>query len=205
MSFPIGPTVSRCSGSIGNTPSVETKPWVVFKPTTPQQAAGTRIEPAVSVPKATSAIPLATATADPHEEPPGISFRQPLSGLVGVPKYSLKPEGATANSLMFVLPTNCTFRSREMARHGASFSASACVFASNSEPAVVTTPFMSMLSLTATFGAVLLCAGAQYLMKARLPESFVLKRGKSEQPLKRTSDDSASRNDLPGTRRMSFT
>jgi hypothetical protein len=28
-----------------------------------------------------------------------------LSGLAGVPKYSLKPEGATANSLKFALPT----------------------------------------------------------------------------------------------------
>src|SRR6185436_11272910 len=106
MSFPIGPTVSRCSGSIGNTPSMGTKPCVVFNPTTPHQAAGTRTEPAVSVPKATSAIPLATATADPQLEPPGSKLCELLSGLVGVPKYALKPEGATANSLRFTLPTN---------------------------------------------------------------------------------------------------
>ena len=81
MSFPIGPTVSRCSGSIGKTPSTGTKPCVVFNPTTPQHAAGTRTEPAVSVPKATSAIPLATATAEPHDDPPGISLRQPLTRL----------------------------------------------------------------------------------------------------------------------------
>src|SRR6185295_17981144 len=84
MSFPIGPTVSRCSGSIGNTPSMGTNPCVVFNPTTPHQAAGTRIEPAVSVPKATSAIPLATATAEPQLEPPGSSLRELLSGLEGV-------------------------------------------------------------------------------------------------------------------------
>src|SRR4029453_11491085 len=101
----MGPTVSRCSGSMGNTPSSGIRPWVVFNPTIPQQAAGTRIEPAVSVPNATSACPLETATAEPHEEPPGISFQSLLYGLAGVPKYSLVPEGEMANSLRLVLPT----------------------------------------------------------------------------------------------------
>ena len=59
---------------------------MVFKPTMPQQAAGTRIDPAVSVPKAISAIPLATATAEPHEEPPGMRARMKLNGFLGVPK-----------------------------------------------------------------------------------------------------------------------
>src|SRR5580692_4767331 len=95
------------------------RPKVVFKPTTPQQAAGTRIEPAVSVPKATSALPLATATADPLDEPPGMSLCL-LSGFFGVLKYSFKPEGATANSLRFVFPTIRTFRVRAIARQAAS-------------------------------------------------------------------------------------
>src|SRR5258708_2391802 len=151
MSFPNGPTVSRCSGSIGNTPSTGTKPYVVFNPTTPHQAAGRRIEPAVPAPKATSAIPLATATAEPQLEPPGSSLRELLSGLAGVPKYSLKPEGATANSLKFALPTNWTLRCRAIARHEASFSAGARFLARRFEPAVVTTPFTSMLSFTASF------------------------------------------------------
>src|SRR2546421_5243156 len=103
MSFPIGPTTSRCFGSNGYTPLIETKPNVVFRPTMPQQAAGTRIDPAVSVPKAASASPFATATALPDEDPPGIRIL--LSGFLGVPKYSFMPEGATANSVMFVLPT----------------------------------------------------------------------------------------------------
>ena len=57
---------------------------VVFRPTIPQHAAGTRIDPAVSVPKATSASPLASATAFPDEDPPGIKSRS--SGFTGVPK-----------------------------------------------------------------------------------------------------------------------
>ena len=37
----------------------------------PFSAAGTRPEPAVSVPSAKATIPRATATADPEEDPPG--------------------------------------------------------------------------------------------------------------------------------------
>src|SRR5437879_13759959 len=73
MSLASGPIVSSRFGAIGYTPSIGTKPKVVFKPTTPQQAAGTRIEPAVSVPNETSASSFATATADPLDEPPGRS------------------------------------------------------------------------------------------------------------------------------------
>src|SRR5258707_12064038 len=125
------------------------RPRVVFSPTTPQHAAGTRIEPAVSVPKATSAIPVATATAEPLDDPPGIRFQIRLNGFSGVPKYSLNPEGATANSLRLVFPTICALRWRATARHAASFFAGGAWVERNPEPAVVTTPFMSMLSLMA--------------------------------------------------------
>ena len=57
----------------------------------PQQAAGTRIEPAVSVPKAMSAIPLPIATADPDEEPPGISFRPPWGRIYWGSEIFVKP------------------------------------------------------------------------------------------------------------------
>src|SRR6516162_3304450 len=50
--------------------------------------------------------PVATATAEPHDEPPGISLLFLLKGLPGVPKKSLITEGATANSLRFVFPHN---------------------------------------------------------------------------------------------------
>jgi hypothetical protein len=45
----IGPTASR-PGASGRTPSLETRPQVVFRPAMPQQAAGMRMEPPVSVP-----------------------------------------------------------------------------------------------------------------------------------------------------------
>ncbi len=48
-SAPIGPTVSS-EGASGYTPFTGTRPWVVRSPATPQQAAGTRTEPPVSVP-----------------------------------------------------------------------------------------------------------------------------------------------------------
>ncbi len=56
----------------GQQPSSETSPWVGLWPTTPQQAAGIRIEPAESVPSAASASPAASAAAEPPLEPPAI-------------------------------------------------------------------------------------------------------------------------------------
>src|SRR6516162_1840179 len=93
--------------------------------------------------------PVATATAEPHDEPPGISLLFLLKGLPGVPKKSLIPEGATANSLRFVFPTISTFLSRDIFKHAASLVAGGLVSATYWEPAVVTTPLMSMRSLTA--------------------------------------------------------
>ncbi len=54
----------------GTTPAVGTRPRVGFRPTMPLKAAGTRPEPAVSVPRAKSTMPRATATAEPALEPP---------------------------------------------------------------------------------------------------------------------------------------
>jgi hypothetical protein len=48
------------------------RPWVALNPATPQYAAGTRIDAAVSVPSAAAHIRAATAAADPPEEPPGM-------------------------------------------------------------------------------------------------------------------------------------
>jgi hypothetical protein len=56
----------------GTTPVVGISPKVGFTPTTPFSAAGTRPDPAVSVPSATSAMPSSTATAEPEELPPEI-------------------------------------------------------------------------------------------------------------------------------------
>jgi hypothetical protein len=68
---------------------------------------------------------------------------------------------------MFVLPTNWTPRARAIARHAASFSAGALVLARYSEPAEVTTPFMSIESFTAKRSFWLLGLDGQYSINAR--------------------------------------
>ncbi|MNC77709.1 hypothetical protein D3C75_1297440 [compost metagenome] len=67
----------------GMTPLRLTRPKVGLKPKIPQQQAGTRTEPPVSVPRLKSASPAATAAAEPLEDPPGISAGK--RGLTGVP------------------------------------------------------------------------------------------------------------------------
>ena len=62
-------TVS-CVRQAGTTPRVLTMPLVGFNPTMLLNAAGTRPEPAVSVPSAKETRPAATATAEPELEPP---------------------------------------------------------------------------------------------------------------------------------------
>ena len=56
----------------GTIPSVLTRPRLGLTPTVPVSAAGTRPDPAVSVPIANGTSPAATATADPELEPPEI-------------------------------------------------------------------------------------------------------------------------------------
>ena len=80
-----------------------TRPQVVFRPTTPQQAAGIRTEPPPSVPSATSASPQATATAEPLDEPPG--SRRGSSGFTGVPDQAFVPAADQHSSDRLVLPT----------------------------------------------------------------------------------------------------
>src|SRR4051812_49956401 len=76
------PTVSKV-GANGFTPATEMNPWEGRSPQIPQLLAGTRTEPLVSVPSAKSAIPQATAEAEPLDEPPGT--RSGAFGLSGVP------------------------------------------------------------------------------------------------------------------------
>src|SRR3954465_13977513 len=52
-------------------PSVLIRPYVGFRPETPQKLAGMRIEPPVSVPSASATAPVASATAEPPLLPPG--------------------------------------------------------------------------------------------------------------------------------------
>lgn len=56
-------------------------PGVGLMPTMAQHMAGTRPDPAVSVPRAKLHIPAATVTAAPDDDPPGTNLGS--SGLVG--------------------------------------------------------------------------------------------------------------------------
>ena len=55
---------------VGTTPAALSNPRLGFKPMTLQKAAGTRPDPAVSVPSEKLTKPRATATAEPALEPP---------------------------------------------------------------------------------------------------------------------------------------
>ena len=66
----------------GTTPRVGTLPRVGFNPTMLPKAAGTRPEPAVSVPNANRTMPAATAQAEPDDDPPGTrSLSNTLRGM----------------------------------------------------------------------------------------------------------------------------
>ena len=54
----------------GSTPRVLTRPGVGFRPTSWLKPAGTRPDPAVSVPREKATPPPATTTAEPELEPP---------------------------------------------------------------------------------------------------------------------------------------
>ncbi len=69
----------------GKQPAVGTRRAVGLKPTTPLNAAGMRTEPPVSVPIPASAMPSATETPAPAEEPPGMRRVLRSQGLAGVP------------------------------------------------------------------------------------------------------------------------
>ena len=57
----------------GTRPALETSPRLGLRPTMLLRSAGTRPDPAVSVPSATGTMPVATATAEPELDPPGTS------------------------------------------------------------------------------------------------------------------------------------
>ena len=61
-----------CDSDSGMMPRMLARPCVAFSPTTPQNAAGIRIEPAVSVPSAAAHRRAATAAAEPPDDPPGM-------------------------------------------------------------------------------------------------------------------------------------
>ena len=88
----------------GTTPRVGTLPSVGFRPTMLPKAAGTRPEPAVSVPMAKRTIPAATAQAEPEDDPPGT--RSGSNRLRGTPYGERVPTRPVANWSRLVLPSN---------------------------------------------------------------------------------------------------
>ena len=77
-------------------------PRVGFSPTMALKAAGTRPEPAVSVPSAKSTRPAATATAEPELEPP--EMRSASNTLEQAPYGERVPTRPVANWSRLVLP-----------------------------------------------------------------------------------------------------
>ena len=79
------------------------KPGVGRMPTMPQNAAGMRIEQPKSVPCASGTMPVATATAEPPDDPAGVSAG--FHGLRVAPNSALLVFAPVANSGMLVLPS----------------------------------------------------------------------------------------------------
>src|SRR5436305_6909646 len=84
-------------------PYRDTRPYVGFTPTTPHSAAGWRIEPPVSDPKAAGTNPAATAAALPPLDPPGT--RDGSCGLRVGPNAEFSVDDPMANSSRLVLAT----------------------------------------------------------------------------------------------------
>src|SRR5215469_15539083 len=91
---------------------------------------------------------VATATAEPLEEPPGAS--EASSGLTGVPNQGLIPVTPSASSCRFALPTICAPAARRPARQAASWPAGTAASATTRDAAVVGVPATSIRSFTAT-------------------------------------------------------
>src|SRR5215470_77680 len=85
------------------TPQRETRPYVGLTPVTPQNEAGRRIEPPVSVPSDAAHERTATAAAEPPDDPPGTT--SPFQGLRVVPSCEFSVDEPIANSSQLSLPT----------------------------------------------------------------------------------------------------
>ncbi len=79
----------------GTTPLVLRTPRVGFRPTKLLKDAGTRPDPAVSVPSAKLTKPEDTATAEPELEPPGM--RSASNGFSATPYGERTPTKPVAN------------------------------------------------------------------------------------------------------------
>src|SRR5450755_484498 len=115
-------------------------------PTMPQNDAGIRIEQPKSVPCASGAIPVATATADPPDEPEGLSAG--FQGLRVTPNTSLKVLAPAPNSGVLVLPS--TIAPAAFRRRTTSASSVGTLSLNSDEPYVVRIPAVDVMSLMTT-------------------------------------------------------
>src|SRR5262249_45741403 len=125
--------------------SCGTRPSVCLKPTTPQHAAGMRLDPPPSVPMPIGASPAATAAAAPPEDPPGV--RDQSHGFAGRPKSGASVKHLWPNSGVADLPTR--IEPAAFSRATAGESEAGTLSASAQEPKVVRTPAVLTRSLTA--------------------------------------------------------
>src|SRR3982751_438459 len=145
-SFTVCPNGPMWSSELANAtrPYRETRPYVGVTPTTPQKLAGWRMDPPVSEPSVTTAVPCATAAADPPLEPPGTRSR--ARGLRTGPNAEFSFEEPMANSSQFNLPIrmapSASNRYTAVASYGGTY------FSSAREPQVVRSSFVTMTSLT---------------------------------------------------------
>ena len=79
----------------GSMPVADSRPMLGLSPTRLLKQAGTRPEPAVSVPRLKQANPLATATAEPELEPPLIMLGSTL--FLQAPQGERVPTSPVAN------------------------------------------------------------------------------------------------------------
>jgi hypothetical protein len=127
-------------------PYLETRPYVGLSPTTPQNAAGWRIDPPVSDPRAAVDIPARTETAAPPLDPPGT--RVSSCGSFARPNAEFSVEDPIANSSIFVLPMIIASAARRRWTTVASYSETKLsrIF----EPHVVRSSFKQIKSLIDT-------------------------------------------------------
>src|SRR6266508_5076255 len=102
-SFAIGPRWSVVAVVAGSWPKRLTRPYVGLMPTTPQYAAGMRIDPLLSVPTEPKISDALTAAAEPPLEPPGTQLS--FHGLWTGPKADFTQVPPIAHSWRLFLPT----------------------------------------------------------------------------------------------------
>src|SRR5687767_14962098 len=121
-----------------------TRPYVGFRPTTPQSAAGCRTEPPVSEPMAAGTIRAATAAADPPDDPP--ATRVVSHGLRVTPNAECSVDEPIANSSRLVLPATANPAARRRCTTVASYGEMNP--SRMREAHVVGVPVVTMLSFT---------------------------------------------------------